>query len=49
MTRQETDFDGDGTADEITTYTYDANGNQTRQERKQNGVINYISKMKYFN
>ncbi len=33
----ERDSDGDGTADEITTYTYDANGNQTRYERDSDG------------
>ena len=33
QTRYEYHSDGDGAADEISTYTYDANGNRTREER----------------
>ena len=32
QTKEEWDSDGDGTVDQIYTYTYDANGNQTRYE-----------------
>ena len=37
QTREEYDSDGDGTADAIYTYTYDANGNQTTQEYDNDG------------
>jgi hypothetical protein len=36
-TRKEVDSDGDGAADRITTYAYDANGYQTRQEVDSDG------------
>jgi YD repeat-containing protein len=48
-TRIEYDNDGDGTADEITTFTYDANGNQTRigYDNDGDGTVDQITTYTY--